>query len=74
MIYVVFLCTLMVSNPQYHSCQIQDHGPGVPTPVYQSIDDCKREAGRFNALVGKPKGDVYAKAVCMGKPGWQPVQ
>ncbi len=74
MIYAVFICTLMASNPQYHDCKIQDNGPNMPIFYYQSIDDCKKAAAPFNAAAGKPTHDVYAKAICMGKSDWQPMQ
>ena len=64
MVYVVFLCTLSVSHPEYHACSILHHGPHFPTTYYLNSDDCKKAAAPLNAAMGKPKGDRYARATC----------
>jgi hypothetical protein len=72
MIYVIFLCTLYATMPQFNRCKIPD-GPFLT--VYHSTQECKQMAARFNsALRPTPGANVHIQYVCMEKATWQPVE
>jgi hypothetical protein len=84
MVYAIFMCVVYAAAPQQlKNCEIQQvgalsydrlgHPHGGRVIYYQSIEECKKAAAPYNANF-HPGASTNLKAVCMGKPDWQPVQ
>jgi hypothetical protein len=74
MIYAIFTCTLYTNMPQLNSCRMPYPNQAI---VYQSRDQCEKEAARATAAVSPPVAGqtLRIKYVCMEKqPTWQPAR
>lgn len=72
-IYAIFFCMTYTATPQMNSCRFESHVNGGA--YYQSLEECERTMVAYKLpKVYQDNAGGRSGWLCMGKPGWRPVQ